>query len=124
MGRMNNCALRIDSLGKQYRLGEIGTGTLSNDLNRWIARILGRPDPYQVLDTQHIRQKKETNERVWAIRDISFEVEQGEVLGVIGKNGAGKSTLLKLLSRVTAPTEGTIRGYGRVASLLHNYGNA
>jgi lipopolysaccharide transport system ATP-binding protein len=114
---MNNIAISIDNVSKIYRLGEVGTGTLSHDLNRWWHSIRGKEDPYLKLGQENKRDAT-GGEYVWAIKDVSFDVKQGEVLGIIGKNGAGKSTLLKLLSRVTAPTTGTIRAKGRIASLL------
>ena len=112
-------AIEFDQVGKLYRLGQVGTGTLSHDLNRWWqTRILGREDPYLRIGETNDRATKGTSDFVWALRDISFNVAEGEVVGIIGKNGAGKSTLLKLLSCVTAPTTGEIRTRGRIASLL------
>ena len=112
-------AIEFDQVGKLYRLGQVGTGTLSHDLNRWWqTRILGREDPYLRVGETNDRAKKGNSDFVWALRDISFNVAEGEVVGIIGKNGAGKSTLLKLLSCVTAPTTGEIRTRGRIASLL------
>ena len=112
-------AIEFDQVGKLYRLGQVGTGTLSNDLNRWWqTRILGREDPYLMIGETNDRARKGNSDFVWALRDISFNVTEGEVVGIIGKNGAGKSTLLKLLSSVTAPTTGEIRTRGRIASLL------
>ncbi len=100
-----------------YRLGEVGTGTLSHDLKRWWYKTRGKEDPFLKLGQEN---KRDTagGDYVWALKDVSFDVKQGEVLGIIGKNGAGKSTLLKLLSRVTAPTTGTLKAKGRIASLL------
>ncbi len=116
---MSNTVIRVENLGKLYRIGEIGTGTLSHDLNRFWAQLRGKEDPYSKVGTVNDRtQQAQRDEHVWALKDISFEVPQGEVLGVIGKNGAGKSTLLKLLSRVTSPTYGEVKIKGRVASLL------
>ncbi|HAB28696.1 MAG TPA: ABC transporter ATP-binding protein, partial [Xanthomarina gelatinilytica] len=103
---------------KQYRLGLGGTGTLSHDLNRWWAGIRGKEDPYLKVGSVNDRSTKADSDYVWALKDINFEVQQGEVLGIIGKNGAGKSTLLKILSRVTIPTTGEIKTKGRIASLL------
>ena len=116
---MGNLAIRFDNVGKLYHLGQVGTGTLSNDLNRWWqTRILGREDPYMRIGETNDRSHKGSSDYVWALRDINFDVYQGEVVGIIGKNGAGKSTLLKLLSMVTAPTTGEISVRGRLASLL------
>ena len=113
-------AIKIENVSKLYRLGEVGTGTLSHDLNRWWHRIRGKEDPYAEVGRVNDRTKAivDSNDYVWALRDINIEVEQGEILGIIGRNGAGKSTLLKLLSRVTAPTSGEIKTRGRIASLL------
>ncbi|WP_298516004.1 ABC transporter ATP-binding protein [uncultured Kordia sp.] len=110
--------LRVEGLSKQYRLGVIGTGTISHDLNRWWHKIRGKEDPYTRIGERNKRNTVGTSNYVWAIKDISFDVRQGEVLGIIGKNGAGKSTLLKILSKVTMPTQGLIRSKGRIASLL------
>lgn len=112
-------AIEFDNVGKMYRLGRVGTGTLSHDLNRWwTTTILRKEDPYLKIGETNDRSKKGHSDYVWALRDISFKVEQGDVVGIIGKNGAGKSTLLKLLSRITSPTTGSIRYQGRIASLL------
>lgn len=110
--------LKAENISKQYRLGQVGTGTLSHDLNRWWHQIRGKEDPYLKVGDVNDRSIKGTSEYVWALQDINFEVKHGEVLGIIGKNGAGKSTLLKILSKVTAPTTGTIKSRGRIASLL------
>src|SRR5690554_901594 len=110
--------LKAENISKQYRLGLVGTGTLSHDLNRFWHRIRGKEDPYLRVGTVNDRSSKVKEEYVWALHDINFEVKQGEVLGIIGKNGAGKSTLLKILSRVTSPTTGVIKTKGRIASLL------
>ena len=108
--------ISVENLSKEYRLGQISGGTLREDLNRWWARRRGKPDPYlKIGEADHGNRQ---GEHIWALRDVSFEVEQGEVLGIIGRNGAGKSTLLKILSRITAPTSGEIKVKGRVASLL------
>ena len=112
-------AIEFEHVGKQYRLGLVSTGTLAHDLNRfWQTKILRREDPYLKIGEINDRSKKGESDYVWALRDIDFKVEQGDVVGIIGRNGAGKSTLLKLLSRVTAPTTGRIRARGRVGSLL------
>ncbi len=112
-------AIEFENISKQYRLGLVSTKTLSHDLNRWWqTSILGKEDPYLKIGDTNDRATKGESDYVWALRDINFKVEQGDVVGIIGKNGAGKSTLLKLLSRVTAPTTGTIRACGRIASLL------
>jgi lipopolysaccharide transport system ATP-binding protein len=114
----SDVVLKVKDLSKQYRLGTIGTGTLSDDLNRWWHIIRGKEDPYLKIGEENNRAKKGETNYVWSLRDISFEVRRGEVLGVIGKNGAGKSTLLKILSKVTSPTTGEINYNGRIASLL------
>ena len=110
--------LKIENISKQYRLGLVGTGSLSHDLNRFWARIRGKEDPYLTIGALNDRTSSAKEDYVWALQDINIEVQQGEVLGIIGKNGAGKSTLLKILSRVTGPTTGTIKTNGRIASLL------
>ena len=115
---MPDTVIKVESLSKQYRLGTVGTGTLSHDLNRWWCKLRGKPDPYLEVTQANDRTQKGDSDYVWALRDINFEVKQGEVLGIIGRNGAGKSTLLKILSRVTAPTIGEVRAKGRIASLL------
>ncbi len=112
-------AIEFNNISKQYRLGLVSTKTLSHDLNRfWKMNVLGKEDPYLKIGEVNDRAHKGESDYVWALKDINFKVEQGDVLGIIGKNGAGKSTLLKILSKVTAPTTGTIRAAGRIASLL------
>lgn len=111
-------AIKVENVSKAYQLGVIGTGTLSNDIQRWYARSRGKEDPFLKIGETNDRTIKGTSDIVWSLKDISFEIEQGEAVGIIGKNGAGKSTLLKILSRVTSPTAGKITGNGRVASLL------
>lgn len=115
---MPNTVLKIEKLSKLYRLGEVGTGTISHDLNRWWARLRGKEDPYSLVGQTNDRSQKSESNYVWALRDIGFEVNQGEVLGIIGRNGAGKSTLLKILSQITSPSTGSIKTKGRIASLL------
>lgn len=114
-----NIAIEFQGVGKQYRLGRVGTGTLQHDLNRfWQTTILGKEDPYLKIGEVNDRNEKAHSDYVWALKDINFKVEQGDVVGIIGKNGAGKSTLLKLLSHITSPTTGDIYYRGRIASLL------
>ncbi|MBI9042006.1 polysaccharide ABC transporter ATP-binding protein [Lutibacter sp.] len=115
---MSKVILKIENLSKQYRLGLVGTGTLGDDLKRWWANIRGKEDPFLKIGDVNDRSTKGSSDYVWALKDINFEVQQGEVLGIIGKNGAGKSTLLKILSKITSPTTGSIKSKGRVASLL------
>jgi lipopolysaccharide transport system ATP-binding protein len=113
---MSNIVISVENLSKSYRLGQIGTGTLSRDLEVWWAKVRGKPNPLlKIGQTDHGNQDGQT---LWALQDVSFQVQQGEVLGIIGRNGAGKSTLLKILSRVTAPTSGQVKVKGRIASLL------
>ena len=112
-------AIEFNHVSKQYRLGLVSTKTLSHDIRRfWITNVLHREDPYLKIGETNDRSTRGNSDYVWALRDIDFKVEQGDVVGIIGKNGAGKSTLLKLLSRVTGPTTGTIRAHGRIGSLL------
>jgi lipopolysaccharide transport system ATP-binding protein len=136
-------AIKIENVSKLYRLGTVGTGTIAHDLNRWWHLIRGKEDPYAKIAQINDRTKAASNEKretsdssssplatrpsplqssapdyVWALKDINLEIQQGEIVGIIGRNGAGKSTLLKLLSRVTAPTTGSICSKGRIASLL------
>jgi lipopolysaccharide transport system ATP-binding protein len=111
-------AIKVENLGKLYRLGELGTGTLSHDLNRWFAKIRGKEDPFAKVGEINDRTTKGNSDFIWALKDVGFDVKQGEVLGIIGRNGAGKSTLLKLLSKVTTPSTGRIKIRGRIASLL------
>ena len=114
-----NIAIEFQNVGKQYRLGRVGTGTLQHDINRWWqTAILRKEDPYLKVGEVNDRCTKGNSEYVWALKDISFKIEQGDVVGIIGKNGAGKSTLLKLLSHITAPSTGDIYYRGRIASLL------
>ena len=114
----NDIILSAENISKQYRLGLVGTGTISHDLNRWWHKIRGKENPYLKIGDVNDRSTVGESDYVWAIQDINFEVKRGEILGIIGKNGAGKSTLLKILSRVTSPTTGSIKTKGRIASLL------
>ncbi len=111
--------IEFNEISKLYRLGLVSTRTLSHDLNRWWAtNVMGKEDPYLTIGSVNDRSKAAESEYVWALRNIDFKVEQGDVVGIIGKNGAGKSTLLKILSKITAPTTGTIKAKGRIGSLL------
>lgn len=111
-------ALKAENISKQYRIGQVGTGTLSHDLNRMWHKLRGKEDPYLKIGEVNDRTIKGASEYVWSLRNINFEIEQGDAVGIIGRNGAGKSTLLKLLSKVTKPTTGKIYSRGRIASLL------
>lgn len=114
----DNIVIKIENLSKLYRLGEIGSGSLGQDLNRLLAKLKGQEDPYSLVGQTNDRTAKAEGDFTWALKDINFDVKQGEVLGIIGKNGAGKSTLLKLISQITSPTTGCIKAKGRIASLL------
>lgn len=111
-------AIEVNNISKMYRLGAVSTGTLSHDLNRWWHKVRGLEDPYTKIAEANARDSKGSSDYVWSLKDVSFDVKQGEILGIVGRNGAGKSTLLKILSRVTGPTTGTVKMRGRVASLL------
>jgi ABC-type polysaccharide/polyol phosphate transport system ATPase subunit len=116
---MSNIILKVENVSKQYQLGTYGTKTIGGDVHRWwTTQVLGKEDPFLKVSKVNDRTSKEKTGFVWALKDINFDVQKGEVLGIIGKNGAGKSTLLKLLSRVTLPTTGKIKSAGRMASLL------
>ena len=115
---MSNIAIKAENISKQYRLGQVGTGTLHQDLKRWWWEIRGKGDPFAKIGEVNDRTKKGNSDFVWALKDINFEIEQGSAVGIIGKNGAGKSTLLKILSKITSPTTGIIKSRGRIASLL------
>jgi len=115
---MSNVVIKVENLSKQYRLGSVGTGTISHDVNRWWHAIRRKEDPYLRIGQENDRSIKGTCDYIWALKDINFEVIQGEVLGIIGSNGAGKSTLLKILSRTTIPSTGRVKIKGKVASLL------
>lgn len=111
-------AIKVENLSKAYQLGTIGTGTLSRDLERWIAKVRGKEDPFLTIGEANDRSVKGSSDVVLSLNNVSFDIQQGDAVGIIGRNGAGKSTLLKLLSRVTSPTSGSIKVKGRIASLL------
>ena len=112
-------AIQVENLSKAYQLGQIGTGTISRDLERfWAMKVRGKEDPFLKIGQTNDRSIKGTSDIVWSLKDINFDIQQGDAVGIIGRNGAGKSTLLKLLSRITSPTTGSIKVKGRIASLL------
>ena len=113
-----NISIKVENLSKAYQLGQIGTGTISRDLERWYARMRRKEDPFLKIGERNNQNAKSDSDVVWSLKDINFEIEQGDAVGIVGRNGAGKSTLLKILSKVTAPTTGKISGKGRIASLL------
>ncbi|MDO8873971.1 MAG: ABC transporter ATP-binding protein [Methanoregula sp.] len=115
---MSDVVIRVENLCKEYRLGTISHGTLYRDIQSGWAKLRGTEDPNARIGAVNREQLNNTNDRFCALKDVSFDVRQGEIVGIIGRNGAGKSTLLKIISRVTAPTSGTIKIKGRVASLL------
>ncbi|HLA56735.1 MAG TPA: ABC transporter ATP-binding protein, partial [Flavobacterium sp.] len=116
---MSKPVIKVEDLSKAYQIGQIGTGTISRDLERfWATKIRGKDDPFLKIGETNDRSVKGVSDIVWSLKDINFEIGEGEAVGIIGKNGAGKSTLLKLLSRVTSPTTGEIKVKGRIASLL------
>ena len=115
---MSNIAIKAENISKAYQLGEFSTGTISRDLERAWARFRGKEDPFLKIGETNDRTVKGSSNMVWSLKDINFEIQQGDAVGIIGRNGAGKSTLLKILSKVTSPTTGTITGQGRIASLL------
>lgn len=114
----NHWSVKVENISKAYQLGEIGTGTLSRDIERWWAKVRGKEDPFLRIGETNDRTKKGASDIVWSLSGLSFEINQGEAVGIIGRNGAGKSTLLKILSKITAPTSGRAMVRGRVASLL------
>ena len=114
----NHTVIRAENISKLYRLGEVGTGTISHDINRAWKKILGKEDPYLKIGQINDRNTNSTNDYVWSLQNINFEINQGDTVGIIGRNGAGKSTLLKVLSKVTKPTTGSFKLKGRIASLL------
>ena len=110
--------IKVENLSKQYRLGIVGASTFKEDTQRWWAKLRGKEDPFLQLGGENDRTIQDNSKFVWSLKDINFDVQQGDVLGVIGRNGAGKSTLLKILSKVTAPTTGSVKVKGRISSLL------
>lgn len=110
--------IKVDNLSKAYQLGTFGTGTISRDLERYWAKVRGKEDPFLEVGEENDRTTVGESNTVWSLKDINFEIEQGDSVGIIGRNGAGKSTLLKILSRITSPTTGSVKVKGRVASLL------
>ena len=111
-------AITVEGLSKAYQLGDFGTGTISRDVERFIARIRGKEDPYLRIGETNDRTVKSDSDIVWSLKDLNFDIEEGDAVGIIGRNGAGKSTLLKVLSRITSPTTGSVKVKGRIASLL------
>ena len=110
--------IKVENLSKAYQLGDFGTGTISRDIERYWARIRGKEDPFLKIGETNDRTTKGKSDMVWSLKDLNFDIEQGDAVGIIGRNGAGKSTLLKILSRVTSPTTGSVKIKGRIASLL------
>ena len=115
---MSNTIIKVENLSKQYRLGQVGTGSLSHDINRFWHRLRGHEDPYLKIGEENNRESRGNTDYVWALNNINFDIQQGDRVGIIGRNGAGKSTLLKILSRTTSPTKGSVKIKGQVASLL------
>jgi lipopolysaccharide transport system ATP-binding protein len=110
--------IQVENLSKQYRLGLVGSGTFKEDTRKWWAKMRGKENPYASEGEENNRSVKGGSDYVWSLKDINFELQQGDVLGIVGRNGAGKSTLLKILSKITAPTLGSVKARGRIASLL------
>ena len=110
--------IKAENLSKAYQIGQFGTGTLSRDIERWWASVRGKEDPFLKIGEVNNRRIKGNSDIVWSLKDINFEIKQGEAIGIIGRNGAGKSTLLKVLSQITSPTKGSVKIKGRIASLL------
>ena len=115
---MSKVVIKAENISKQYRLGLVGTGTVKDDMKRWWYNLCGKEDPFLKIGEANDRSSKGESDYVWSLRDINFEINQGDSVGIIGRNGAGKSTLLKILSQVTQPTTGKIYTKGRIASLL------
>jgi lipopolysaccharide transport system ATP-binding protein len=115
---MANISIKVENLSKAYQLGEFTTGTLSRDIERWWALMCGKEDPFLKISETNDRTSAGQSDIVWSLKDINFDIEKGDAVGIIGRNGAGKSTLLKVLSRVTSPTTGSVKLKGRIASLL------
>ena len=115
---MSKVVIKAENISKQYRLGLVGTGTVKDDVKRWWYNLRGKEDPFLKIGEANDRSSKGESDYVWSLRDINFEIKQGDSVGIIGRNGAGKSTLLKILSQVTQPTTGKIYTKGRIASLL------
>ncbi|UOX34033.1 ABC transporter ATP-binding protein [Flavobacterium sediminilitoris] len=115
---MSKVVIKAENISKQYRLGLVGTGTVRDDFKRWWSNVRGKEDPFLKIGEINNREIKGQSDYVWSLRDINFEIKQGDSVGIIGRNGAGKSTLLKILSQVTQPTTGKIYNKGRIASLL------
>ena len=116
--KMSKVVIKAENISKQYRLGLVGTGTVKDDMKRWWYNLRGKEDPFLKIGEANDRSSKGESDYVWSLRDINFEIIQGDSVGIIGRNGAGKSTLLKILSQVTQPTTGKIYTKGRIASLL------
>ena len=115
---MAETVIQVENISKLYRLGKISSGSLRQDMQYWWgSSVLKKKNnffgPDDIPGSMHIN-----NDFIWALRNVSFDIQQGEVWGIVGKNGAGKSTLLKILSRIIRPTKGVIRGKGKISSLL------